>query len=52
MNHFFIFESKMSLLLRLSQLRQGSEQMLKENLMEVLTECKFIDFRPDEAMMG
>ncbi|KAJ3068757.1 hypothetical protein HDU98_008118 [Podochytrium sp. JEL0797] len=45
--YLYIFESKMSLLLRIAQHRDGIEKLLESGLLEVLIECKFLDERPD-----
>ncbi|KAJ3254574.1 hypothetical protein HDU77_004060 [Chytriomyces hyalinus] len=43
----YIFEAKMSLLLRIAQQKGGVEQLTDAGLIEALTDCKFIDERPD-----
>ena len=44
---FFIFESKMSLFIRIAQHKEGVEKLLDSGIVETLTDCKFIDERPE-----
>ncbi|KAJ3212774.1 hypothetical protein HDU82_006406 [Entophlyctis luteolus] len=46
--YLYIFESKLSLLLRIGQTRDGVEKLLEAGILEVLIECKFLDERPQD----
>ncbi|KAJ3209279.1 hypothetical protein HDU67_006294 [Dinochytrium kinnereticum] len=44
---FLIYQIKMSMLLRVAQQREGYEKLLETGILEVLTECHFIEHRPE-----
>ena len=48
LNALFIFEAKMTLFLRISQTKLGAESLLASGLLDVLSDCRFIDFRFEE----
>ncbi|KAJ3297880.1 hypothetical protein HDU79_001637 [Rhizoclosmatium sp. JEL0117] len=43
----YIFESKMSLLLRIAQKQEGIEKLVEAGLLDVLIDIKFLDERPE-----
>ena len=47
LNHVYVFESKMTLLLRISRSRAGFSRLVESNFIETLRDCKFIDQRPE-----
>lgn len=47
LNHLYIHEAKTSLLLRLSQRRDGAEKLLEANIFETLSACDYLDMKPD-----
>ncbi|PCH43029.1 hypothetical protein WOLCODRAFT_121398 [Wolfiporia cocos MD-104 SS10] len=47
MNTLFVYESKMSMLIRMTQTRQGAERLLECKAIPVLAECEFLDARPE-----
>ncbi|KAG8875052.1 hypothetical protein FRB98_008117 [Tulasnella sp. 332] len=42
----YVYEAKMSLLVRIAQTRQGAERLLDCRVFAVLSQCEFIDARP------
>ncbi|KAG8996360.1 hypothetical protein FRB93_000744 [Tulasnella sp. JGI-2019a] len=42
----YVYEAKMSLLIRIAQTRQGAERLLDCRVFAVLSQCEFIDARP------
>jgi len=48
LNAMYIFEAKMTLFLRISQTKLGAESLLASGLLDVLSDCRFIDFRFEE----
>jgi len=49
LNALYVFEAKMGLLLRISQSKLGAENLLSNGLLEMLADCKFVDFRPEDS---
>ncbi|KAI8593470.1 nucleoporin Nup186/Nup192/Nup205 [Geranomyces variabilis] len=47
LNAHLLFEMKMSFLLRLSFQREGAHKLLEYGIVEALSECKFLDQRPE-----
>ncbi|KDQ54533.1 hypothetical protein JAAARDRAFT_38210 [Jaapia argillacea MUCL 33604] len=47
LNPLYVFESKMSLLIRIAQTRQGAERLLEARVLPVLAQCDFLDARPE-----
>ena len=54
LNTLYVYEAKMSLLVRMSQSRQGAERLLESRTLPILAECDYLDARPeaDQAFMG
>ncbi|KAL7408793.1 nucleoporin Nup186/Nup192/Nup205 [Mrakia frigida] len=46
-NSLYVFEAKASLLIRIAQSQFGAERILESRLFEVLSQCHFIDARPE-----
>jgi hypothetical protein len=44
---FFIFEAKLSMFLRIAQSRDGAEKLIDGGIVEAVTDCSFIDERPE-----
>ncbi|KAF7795183.1 hypothetical protein EIP86_006332 [Pleurotus ostreatoroseus] len=53
LNPLYVYEAKMSLLIRMAQTRAGAERLLESRLIPVLADCDFLDTRPeaDEAFI-
>ena len=47
LNPLYVYESKMSLLIRMSQTRQGAERLLEARLLPILADCDYLDSRPE-----
>ena len=54
LNPLYVYESKMSLLVRMSQTRHGAERLLEARVLPILSECDYLDARPeaDQAFLG
>ena len=54
LNPLYVYESKMSFLIRLSQTRQGAERLVESRIFSVLAQADFLDARPeaDESFVG
>lgn len=54
LNAYYVYEAKTSLLLRIAESRAGAERLLDARLLDVLTQCYFIEDRPeiDQTMFG
>ena len=50
----YVYESKMSLFIRMAQTRLGAERLLEAQLIPTLAQCDFIDCMPeaDQAFIG
>ena len=49
----FVHEAKLSLLLRISESKLGSEKLVEKGIIESLSDCLFIKDRPEEeSTMG
>lgn len=50
----YVYESKMSLFIRMAQTRLGAERLLEAQLIPTLAQCDYIDSMPesDQAFMG
>lgn len=46
----FVYESKLSLLIKISQSTPGTLILLGLNVLKVLTSCTFMDTRPEEIV--
>ncbi|KAI0830134.1 nucleoporin Nup186/Nup192/Nup205 [Trametes gibbosa] len=53
LNPLYVYEAKMSLLIRMAQTRQGAERLLEARVLPILADCDYIDARPeaDQAFM-
>ncbi|EGO28547.1 hypothetical protein SERLADRAFT_413403 [Serpula lacrymans var. lacrymans S7.9] len=47
LNPLYVYESKMSLLIRMTQNRLGAERLLEAQILPILAQCEFIDARPE-----
>ncbi|KAI8801071.1 nucleoporin Nup186/Nup192/Nup205 [Cladochytrium replicatum] len=47
LNQLYIVEAKLSLLLRIAQSRDGAEKLVESKLIDVLTDCQFVDQKPE-----
>lgn len=54
LNPLYVYEARMSLLVRMAQTRSGAERLLENRLVIALAECDFLDARPeaDQAFLG
>ena len=54
LNPLYVYEAKMSLFIRISQTRQGAERLVESRLLQVLSQCEFIDAKPeaDRGLLG
>ncbi|KAJ7776687.1 hypothetical protein B0H14DRAFT_3508209 [Mycena olivaceomarginata] len=47
LNPLYIYEAKMSLFMRMAQTRLGAEQLLEAQLILILSQCDYLDARPE-----
>ncbi|KAL1920837.1 uncharacterized protein VTP21DRAFT_11472 [Calcarisporiella thermophila] len=47
MSSLYVYRAEMSLFLRIAQRKDGAEKLLSSGFIEVLTECQFLDQRPE-----
>ncbi|CCM02106.1 uncharacterized protein FIBRA_04183 [Fibroporia radiculosa] len=47
LNPLYVYEAKMSLLIRMSQTRQGAERLLEARVIPILAGCDYLDARPE-----
>ncbi|OJA08231.1 hypothetical protein AZE42_08910 [Rhizopogon vesiculosus] len=47
LNPLYIYEAKMSFLIRMAQTRPGAEKLLEARIFPVLSQCEFLDTRPE-----
>ncbi|KAH9477078.1 Nuclear pore complex protein Nup205 [Psilocybe cubensis] len=47
LNSLYVYESKMSLFIRMSQTRAGAERLLEAQLLPILAQCDYLDTRPE-----
>ena len=54
LNPLYVYEAKMSFLIRLAQTRTGAERLLEAQVLPVLSQSDYIDATPeaDQAFMG
>jgi nuclear pore complex protein Nup205 len=54
LNPLYVYEAKMSLFIRMTQTRVGCERLLEAHLLPVLSQCDYLDARPeaDQSFMG
>jgi nuclear pore complex protein Nup205 len=46
-----VYETKMSLLIQISQTRQGAERLLESRVLTILSQCDYLDARPEVDQM-
>ncbi len=51
MREAYVFESKLSMLLRIAQTAQGAGILVDNGIFQHLIDCQFIDQRPDYATL-
>ncbi|KAI0324921.1 hypothetical protein GY45DRAFT_1331027 [Cubamyces sp. BRFM 1775] len=47
LNPLYVYEAKMSLLIRMAQTRQGAERLLESRILPILADCDYLDARPE-----
>ncbi|KAI8972576.1 nucleoporin Nup186/Nup192/Nup205 [Trametes punicea] len=47
LNPLYVYEAKMSLLVRMAQTRQGAEKLLEARVLPILADCDYLDARPE-----
>ncbi|KAI9057540.1 hypothetical protein FKP32DRAFT_1598103 [Trametes sanguinea] len=47
LNPLYVYEAKMSLLVRMAQTRQGAERLLESRVLPILADCDYLDARPE-----
>ncbi|KAI0063325.1 hypothetical protein BV25DRAFT_416650 [Artomyces pyxidatus] len=47
LNPLYVYEAKMSLLIRIARTRQGAERLLESRLLPTLADCDFLDTLPE-----
>ncbi|KAG6907715.1 hypothetical protein DXG01_007628 [Tephrocybe rancida] len=47
LNPLYVYEAKMSFLIRMTQTRAGAERLLEAQMVPVLSQCDFLDARPE-----
>ncbi|KAF7297146.1 hypothetical protein MIND_00947600 [Mycena indigotica] len=47
LNPLYVYEAKMSLFVRMAQTRPGAEKLLEAQLIPVLSQCDYLDARPE-----
>ncbi|KDR74068.1 hypothetical protein GALMADRAFT_250802 [Galerina marginata CBS 339.88] len=47
LNSLYVYESKMSLFIRMAQTRAGAERLLEAQLLPILSQCDYLDARPE-----
>ena len=54
LNPLYVYEAKMSLLVRMAQTRQGAERLLEARVLPILADCDYLDARPeaDQAFLS
>lgn len=54
LNPLFVYEAKMSFLIRLAENRRGAERLIDCRILHVLAQVDFLDTRPeaDESFIG
>lgn len=51
LNALYVYETKMSLLIQISQTRQGAERLLESRAITILSQCDYLDARPETDQM-
>ncbi len=54
LNSLYVYEAKMSLLIRIAQTRQGAERLIEARVLPILADCDFLDTLPevDQSFIG
>ncbi|KAG1728877.1 nucleoporin Nup186/Nup192/Nup205, partial [Suillus paluster] len=54
LNPLYVYEAKMSFLIRMAQTRPGAERLLEARIFPILSQCEFLDTRPeaDQSFMA
>ena len=54
LNSLYVYEAKMSLFIRMAQSRAGAERLLDAQLLPILSQCDYLDTRPeaDQSFIG
>jgi nuclear pore complex protein Nup205 len=47
LNALYVYEAQMSFFVRIAQTRQGAERLLEARLLPVLSQCDYLDARPE-----
>ncbi|KAF7320904.1 Nucleoporin [Mycena chlorophos] len=47
LNPLYVYEAKMSLFIRMAQTRAGAERLLEAQLIPILSQCDYLDARPE-----
>jgi len=47
LNSLYVYEAKMSLLIRIAQTRQGADRLAESRLFYILSQCEFLGARPE-----
>ncbi|KAL4071568.1 nucleoporin Nup186/Nup192/Nup205 [Scleroderma yunnanense] len=47
LNPLYVYEAKMSLFIRMAQIRPGAERLLEAQILPILAQCEFLDTRPE-----
>ncbi|KAG8791523.1 hypothetical protein FRC12_008949 [Ceratobasidium sp. 428] len=48
LNALYVYEAKMSLLIKIAQTRQGADRLMDARILAVLTQCEFLNARPEK----
>ncbi|KAG9095701.1 hypothetical protein FRC06_009514, partial [Ceratobasidium sp. 370] len=48
LNALYVYEAKMSLLIKVAQTRQGADRLMDARILTVLTQCDFLNARPEK----
>ncbi|KAF9219350.1 hypothetical protein BS17DRAFT_804452 [Gyrodon lividus] len=48
LNPLYVYEAKMSMFTRMAQTRPGAERLLEAQILPILSQCEFLDTRPEE----
>ncbi|QRW26278.1 structural constituent of nuclear pore protein [Rhizoctonia solani] len=48
LNALYVYEAKMSLLIKIAQTRQGADRLQDARVLSVLSQCDFLDARPEK----
>ncbi|KAG9119549.1 hypothetical protein FRC07_005386 [Ceratobasidium sp. 392] len=48
LNALYVYEAKMSLLIKIAQTRQGADRLMDARVLAILTQCEFLNARPEK----